>query len=46
MILNHTSKSIRAICLEEDLVSKAEPNHILDMRRMIEPGLPPKRKKR
>jgi len=40
-----TGKSIPEICLEEKVLSKAELDHILDPRRMTEPGLPPKRKK-
>jgi aspartate ammonia-lyase len=40
-----TGKSIPEICLEENVLSKAELDHILDPRRMTEPGLPPKRKK-
>ncbi|HEV2381950.1 MAG TPA: aspartate ammonia-lyase [Terriglobia bacterium] len=40
-----TGKSIPEICLEENVLSKRELDHILDPRRMTEPGLPPKRKK-
>ncbi|HEY6291114.1 MAG TPA: aspartate ammonia-lyase [Terriglobia bacterium] len=40
-----TGKSIPEICLEEKILSKKELDHLLDPRRMTEPGLPPKRKK-
>jgi aspartate ammonia-lyase len=40
-----TGQSIPEICLEENVLSKQELDHILDPRRMTEPGLPPKRKK-
>lgn len=40
-----TGRSIPEICLEEKVLSKAELDHILDPRRMTEPGLPPRRKK-
>jgi aspartate ammonia-lyase len=38
-------KSIPEICAEESILSKKELDHILDPRRMTEPGLPPKPKK-
>ena len=40
-----TGRSIPEICLEENVLSKSELDHVLDPRRMTEPGLPPKRKK-
>ena len=40
-----TGKSIPEICAEENVLSQKELDHVLDPRRMTEPGLPPKRKK-
>jgi len=41
-----TGKSIPEICLEEKVLTQKELDYILDPRRMTEPGLPPKRKKK